>query len=166
MVWSEGKFSAVCFGCLVHSWLPQTEGMFYSWLWLSKVFETSIGCKKHLFSWIRPWPAHRWWNGHWWNCLPHCQSCWDLEAAAEAGLSDWDIPLHLGCELSVGKSLEGRKAGLFCQVGTEILEKLLPFSDLITVNYDNFAWKWLMRGSMWYGHVIIWKKKGWHFLVC
>lgn len=43
--------------------------------------------------------------------------------------------------MTVGKSLAGRKAAVFCQAGIEVLEKLLPFSDLITVNYDNFAWK-------------------------
>lgn len=50
--------------------------------------------------------------------------------------------LHLDYyNLRVCKSLAGRKVAVFCQAGIEILEKLLQFSDLITVNYDNFAWK-------------------------
>lgn len=76
------------------------------------------------------------------QCLPHWQSCQDLEAAPEAGLGDsLRCSLAPGFELRVGKSLAGRKAAVFCQAGIEILEKLLPFSDLITVNYDNFPWK-------------------------
>lgn len=77
--------------------------------------------------------------------IPH----WDLEAAAEVGLGDAvspvssckDAALQLGCELTLSKSFAGRKAAVFSQGGIEILKKLLPFSDLVTLNCDNFAWK-------------------------
>lgn len=90
-----------------------------------------------------------------WSCVyptaRTCQiPCWDLEAAAEVALGDSvrvlcpvarKLPCKLGCELTLSKSFAGKKAAVFSQAGIEILKKLLPFSDLVTVNCDNFAWK-------------------------
>lgn len=67
---------------------------------------------------------------------------WGSSMGRFGGLSKRLPCSHLDCyNLTVCKSLAGRKVAVFCQAGIEILEKLLQFSDLITVNYNNFAWK-------------------------
>lgn len=139
------------------------ECVFYSWLLLSMVFffEISSGWGKFYVFFGRPWQAQRWWNSQWWSCVCPTASpggTWRQQQRWIWGTL-WATPLQLGSELTVGKSFAGKKAAVFCQAWIEILKKLLPFSDLITLNCDNFAWKWLMQGSMWCCYVLIWEKK-------